>query len=404
MTKFRVSVDTRDEDTLFTHKKISLGSKTIETPIKSLSIGKSRQSKEVLSEDARGFNEIYFQADSERLEEARQEFKSGLKSKIRSALKKTNRNEEFVVVFCEFNSVEEFSREHLEYLADLLYSTSDFLAVPLMPAILEAIKDDKRGTASIYFDWYLNNVRNFIRVAREWNDKPLMGTIPSLPRAFTDKIIEEYINEGLRAFCFNFNGRTVTAESQLTDMVAPLMRNITVQNMEEDVFLYSLNAHRGRSTQEGDYIPARDFMSFGFGLDVLGDKHTGGSLPPHLFEKLEDSDPTFRLFERDDYIYRNYEYGPELESRLPDDSGLSKSRIMSRPSDNYRLATLLNGEQQAKEANSLRTVIDENRVSDHVAVKEGVGDDELQSMKDTKENFEGNQAQTSLSNLDNMLG
>ncbi len=108
-------------------------------------------------------------------------------------------------------------------------------------------------------------------------------------------------------------------------MVTPLMRRIAIQEMEEDTFFYTLNAHRGRSKDGGSYIPARDFLSFGFGMDVLGDKHTGGNLPPHLYDKIGDSDPTFRLFHKDDYVYRNHEYSPNLKSKIPEDTAKQAS-------------------------------------------------------------------------------
>lgn len=401
MTKLNVKVRNIDDDTLYTHKKIQLGSKSIETPSKAISVGKLKpQTGEKIKQGARGVNEVYVQADKEEIREAQKSFDQSF-SRLGSSLKKTS-EDEFDVVFFNYTSVEELEHEDIEYIADLLYSTSDFVAVPLMPNLLEQVKEDSVGVSSKYFQRYLNIAERFIDIATQINGKPIMGTIPSAPRIFTNKIIDLYIEKNLRAFCFNFNGRTVTAKDQLTDMVTPLMRQIAVEGKEEDVFTYALNAHRGRS-QGSDYIPARDFMSFGFGLDVLGDKHVGPSLPPHIFEKLEDSDPTFRLFESNEYYYKNYEYS-ELREKIPEETGIPESRIINRKSDSYRLATVINAEQQSLETATLQPYIDEYTVVEHIQDKQGVSFDAISSMKSQKSSFEDDQGQSSLSGLDDMIG
>lgn len=401
MSKFRVKVESVDDETLFTHKEIRVEGKRVETPAKSISIQKSTK-KDRISSEARGFNEIYFQVTPEGLYEAQNSYDSPLRKKLTKALNKTN-SDEINLIFANFQSTKEMMRDNLEYLHDLLYSTSDFVTIPLMPELLSAIKDDGRGTASIHFDTYMNNIHNFVEISRQLGNKPVMGVIPSLPRAFINRIIDFYMNEGIHAYAFNFNGRTVTAEQQLTDMVAPLMRNIAMEDRQEDVLLYALNAHRGRSSDEGDYIPARDFMSFGFGMDILGDKHTGGNLPPHLLEKMKNSDPTFRLFDRRAYFYQNHEYD-QLAHFLPDQTGLNKRRILDNPSYGYRLATLLNGEQQALEAKNLQLYIDEDRVTESIERRVGVKNEDVRSMQDTKRKFDSQQDQKTLSDLDDMLG
>lgn len=401
MGKFQVKVRTIDDDTLFSHKTIKIGSKKIETPCKAIPIAKSRK-KDQISEEARGFNEHYFQIDKDSLEEAQRKHKTSLKDNIRRSLNK-GRQDEVNVVFMSYQSTDQIPKGNLNYLVDLIYSTSEFVTVPLMPELLKKIKEDGQGTASIHFTSYLNNIKNFIEVALQMGNKPIMGTVPSLPRVFINKILDVYLNNRIRAYCFNFDGRTVTAQQQLTDMVTPLMRRIAIEELEEDTMFYTLNAHRGRSKAGASYIPARDFLSFGFGMDILGDKHTGGNLPPELFAKLDDSDPTFRMFNKDHYIYENYEYS-QLNNSIPRDTGLDKDRILTRQNDNYRLATLLNGEQQSLETSNLQPAIDEQRVLDHVDRKQGIDRKEIESMETTRNNFVSSQSQSTLSSLDDMLG
>ncbi len=193
MGKFQVKVRNIDDDTLYTHKTIKLGSKSIDTPCKAISIGKSTK-KDNIAEEARGFNEHFFQVDKDGLEEAQRSHDANLQKNIGRSLNK-GRRDEFNVVFVNYQSIGHLSRENLNYLADLIYSTSDFFTVPLMPELLTKVKEDGKGTASSHFDTYLNNIKNFIKVARQINGKPIMGVIPSMPRIFINKIIDLYINE-----------------------------------------------------------------------------------------------------------------------------------------------------------------------------------------------------------------
>lgn len=397
----RVKVRDFDEETLFSHKRISLGSKSIETPAKAIQIGKTRLGKDEVSSAARGVNEIYFQTNAEQLERDRQTFDVGVRRKIRHSLNKSD-DGEFNFVFAKLETVDTLDLDNIQYLTDLIYSTSDFLTVPLMPEFLEAIKEEGRGTDSRYFRAYLQNVEQYLDAAMQINNKPILGTLPALPWDFTNKVIDLYLDRGVRAFCFNFNGRTVTAENQLLNMVTPLMRRIAVENLQEDVFFYALNAHRGRRTSGGDHVPARDFMSFGFGFDILGDKHLAGNLPPHLLEEV-DAAPSLRIFERNDYVYEEYGYGPDLGSRLPSDTGLDPERIIDYPQSRYRFAALLNGEQQSLEANDLRPVIDDHDVAAHIGTKRGISSDNLEDMKTAKRSFEGQKTQTRLDDLDDLF-
>ncbi|WP_133412337.1 hypothetical protein [Natrarchaeobaculum sulfurireducens] len=390
-----------DDDTLFTTKQVSIGGKKITTPTKAIPIKKIYNNESILTE-ARGFNEVYFQVDDKKIQRARSSFDSEFSRSIGSGLNNA-KNGEINAVFAEYKTTKAAPKEHLEYLSDLIYSTSDILTVPRMPALQSAIKEDNVGTASKNFQRYMKNLKSYLEYADQMNGKPIMGVIPTLPPVFTSHIIDLYFDKGVRAFYFDFDGRKVTAEKQLTDMVTPLMRRVSVEDLQEDVLLYSLNAHRGRNTGGKNYTPAADFMTFGFGLDVLGDKHVGGKLPPHLYEKINEGGPSFRVFHKDEYTYQSYEYDKELRRKLPLETGLDADRILGRPSDNYRLSSILNGEQQGIEARRLHTVINEHRVKDHIYKKKGVGSKVLNNMKSAKREFDGNSNQSKLDELDDLF-
>ena len=400
MARARVKVESIDDDTLYAHKIIKVGSKRVETPTKALQINKTTRQDSV-STEARGINEIYFEVNPKSLREGRTQRKPYFKKVIGQGLNKAQ-DDEINILFTQFRSTEEFSDNNLLYLADTLYSTSDFVSVPLMSNLLKAIREDGSGTSSKYFQRYKANVRNFIEAVQQLNGKPIMGTIPALPWDFTNQLVNLYIEKGIESFCFDFNGRQITAETQLSDMVTPLMRQIATEDMEEDVFLFALNAHKGRTT--GDNItPARDFFSHGFGFDVLGDKHVSPDLPPHIYEKMENQDPEMYLFDREDYVYNSLPYDSSLQSQIPSYSELDPQRVLN-PDYKSRYESLLNTEEQARESMELQMAVDENRVVNHISQKRGVKEEQVvDDMKNTKSVFDGGKPQSSLRELDDLF-
>lgn len=399
MAKLNVKVDTFDDNSLFAHKTIQLGSKSIETPAKALQIGETTRSDTVL-DNVRGANEIYFSTDPGKLAKAQQEFKPNVKKNLGRALNKTN-DDEFNFVFAQFGSERRFDDSNLDFLLDTIYSTSDFVTVPLMTDLVSAIEDDGDGTDSIYFKTYKENVERFIETAEQINSKPIMGTLPQLPWGLTNEIVDLYLDKGIRAFCFDFNGRTVTAQFQLSNMVVPLLREVGKRKIQEEVFFYCLNANRGRGSSESDFVPARDFISLGFGFDIVGDKHMSLPRPSDFYEKMEDTGPEFRMFHKDEYYYKTHDYDSSFIDRLPTKTGLDREKIAENSSSHHRrkFEKLLNGEQQALEAMDLRPAIDENRVLGHIQTKSGVDNNVLSNLQSSKEEFENERKQKRLNDL-----
>lgn len=204
------------------------------------------------------------------------------------------------------------------------------------------------------------------------------------------------------AFCFNFDGRTVNAVNQLSNMVSPLMRRIGRENFVEDVLFYALNAHRGRTIKNKDYAPARDFMSFGFGFDILGDKHVSWNLPPSVFKKMKKKRPEFQFFHKEAYFYRSYPYST-LSHNLPNDTKLDPDRILQLKNRKYLLQALLNAEQEGKEANNLRPTIDEGRTTEYIETKQGIEEENVEKMKKVKNEVSKEESQTRLDELDNLF-
>lgn len=395
MASLKVKLRSLDDETPFSHKKIKVGSKSIETPAKSLDIGKTTK-KDPVSEDSRGINEIYFKITPKKLKEGREGKHPHFKKKIGGSLNKAEKDE-FNIIFPAYDSQTEFNDDNLFLLVDTVYSTSDFVTIPLMPSLVDAIrKDEGKGTDSKFFQMYKNNIKRYIKAVRQIDGKPIIGTLPAISWNFTKEIVDLYLDKGIRGFCFDFLGRTITAERQLSDVVTPLMRKVFQRDLQEDIFLYAMNAHKGRST--GNFTPARDFLGLGFGFDILGDKHIQRTMTEEVAEKLNSGKDTFFLFNKNDYIYNSYEY-EKLQENLPSDTGLNEQRITNKKSQKYKFQALINAEQQSKECKDLKTSIDENRVTEYVSPKRGAKSERIiEEMKSSKKKFkEKNSTQVSLS-------
>jgi len=402
MVNLNVKVRDFDDDTLFSQKKVKIGSKSVETPVKALEIGKTTNKDEV-SEVARGINEIYFEISPSTLNQGRSEGNANFKQNVNRSVNKTE-NSEINIVFARVETTNRLNEKNMMYMMDFLYSTSDFIVVPLMPDLLDKIKEEGKGLGSSHFDRYMHNINIFLELADSINNKPIMGTIPALPWDFTDTIVSNYIDSGVRCFCFNFNGRVVTANAQVSEMVMPLMRRISTEDLQEEVFMYALNAHRGRKTG-GGIKPARDMASLGFGFDILGNKHVSPSLPPHIYEKIKNSDPEIDLFDPREFSYQSYGYNKRLERLISQRSALDPHRVISNPDKKWRYNKLLNAEEQSREAENLRTAISEERVVDYLTQKRGVERMNLMSdLQEARGIFEGGKKQSRLSELDDVLG
>lgn len=117
MANLKVKVKTFDGDTLFSHKEIIIGSKTIETSVKTIPIEKITK-KDTISDDARGINEIYFQANSSKFQQAKEKNNAYFQKKVQNALNKTQ-NGEINIVFANLQSID-YSTEGLRFLVDFL--------------------------------------------------------------------------------------------------------------------------------------------------------------------------------------------------------------------------------------------------------------------------------------------
>ena len=125
---------------------------------------------------------------------------------------------------------------------------------------------------------------------------------------------------------------------------------------------------------------------------------------PDVLAKMDDSKPKFRMFSRENYYYKDFDIESILEKQIPQETGLNRSRVVKRLQTNnntkYKYQALLNAEQQSMENKVLRTVIDEQRVGEHVKAKTGVTDNQYSVLEQVKNSFDAGKTQKSLKEPD----
>lgn len=125
----------------------------------------------------------------------------------------------------------------------------------------------------------------------------------------------------------------------------------------DKTLIYGVNAKPGRVLKNTIVIPSKDFVAYGFGLDVLGESHIGLKRPKEFFEKMKKAidaqqQNKKRIFIKSDYGYYKTNSKSDVESIYPKDTTIKLEKILT--DDQKVFQKLFNMEQQAIEAGEIR--------------------------------------------------
>jgi len=380
-----VKVRTRkwDDDTLYRTAEFTVGDRTVQTPVKALELHKV-PSGVVLDPKLGGVSECFRTVSKNQIAQwmTDSERDRASMASIVSAQRRAHERGDVHVLVMQLDTTEITNRE-LAFVSDTAHSFSDVVTVPLEKDLHKAVK----GADSREFKRYVGFTRRFVEEVEKMNGKPLMAMVPSLPWQFTADLTKVYLDLGMRAFCFDFAGRTPSATEERN--IRPFLKELRQQGIEEEVMLYALNANTGKAGKrsDGKISPAKDILSFGFGFDVLGQKHIGLKGPKEMYAKMAKQGPTARLFDKDAYGYRKSTLSG-VGAVLPRDTQVSASAF--RDSDVARgLQAYVNMEQQALEANRLRRIIGESSVPSYLQRKSAMEDSDRRRLKDARRSMSG---------------
>lgn len=401
MTDLKITTDSFADDLLLPRRTLRIGEKSIRTPTKTIPVRKTRKHEQV-HEASRGINELYREVDSQLLKQARTGASSAINRHLQKGLNKTNSGE-VNIVFFSYTDTMTLPVIDAQYLIDTELTTSDILTVPLMPKLAGAV-DPNNGLSDSAYRSYKKSVLRFLEQTKgRASTSPVMGVLPPLGWKYLEDLMEVYAAYDIRAYCLNFNRRKITANRQI-GMIRPLVQSIAARGIEENVLFYALNLAPGNRDDALGGRPAEDLASVGMGFDIIGGTHVAPQWPQEVFEKIEaeqgeeDEMITFRLFDKEEYLYREIPLD-QLPSAFPTDSAFDPDHIAQRVQNSpgnakYRLQSLVNSEQIALALADLRDV--SGPALSHVSIKQGITDQTITAYEDVRNSFDEEFLQTGL--------
>lgn len=330
---------------LFRSQRVRLNGKEAVTPLKALDPTKFRLNT-CLNDGALGLNEIYKRMGSDIVERLQDDSNEHDRfSATMSNLTRRGNPDGMNVCILKFAAKRSnpFPLEkEIEVLTDVAHSFSDITPIPMVDAKID----------SSNFPKYLDYQQTCHDTIEELNSKPIMGMLPNLPRALYLKLLEFYIERQVTTFCMDFGGRTPNHLK-----IRPILRYLKTRGLLDKTLIYGINARPGKTIKNTNVIPSKDFISYGFGLDALGENHEGLKRPREFFDRMkkaidQQQKNRKRIFIKSDYGYYKTSTKDEISSMYPSDTGVKLDDIL-HDSQN-RQQKLFNMEQQSLEAGVIR--------------------------------------------------
>lgn len=233
-------------------------------------------------------------------------------------------------------------KKEIEQLTDIAYCNSDITPIPIIDVKL----DDSN------FSKYTDYIQKCYNVIEELNTKPIMGMIPRTTPVQQRKLIDFYLEKQVTAFCFDYNGRT---PDQL--MCRVVLRYLNSKKKLDKTLIYGINSKPGRMFKNSNVIPSKDFLAYGYGVDILGENHIGIKLPKQTMKnsKLPKNKKQInkkRIFMKLNYWYYKTDTKDQVADVYPNDTRVKLDDILGEKQ--RKLEKLFNMEQQSLEANKIK--------------------------------------------------
>ena len=344
----KVKLKKLDDNLLFRQIKLDVGDKSIITPIKA---GYPRNPLE-------GVNEIFKRFTIKSLNNYLSDEASERAINSKLSNQKTNSINFLHVDYTDANLPE---KKHIEVLSDLQYENSDIVITPIWSSII------RRLAGQELLDKFLNLTNQYIEIVQTLNHKGIIGVIPSkMPRQFLNKILKNYYDKGINSFVIDFDGRSINSNKSWVRNLFRILKGDL--DLMEKTFLYSLNSNEGRFMKNRDTILAKDFMSTGYGIDILGLNHIAPRMPSEAWKKIKEKRQgnTFRIFNKHTYGY---------DKRSEED--LKSMNIFNR--DELKK---FNSSEQHSEAIILKNKLNENKTLEpYIRTKSQVDESTIKDIK-----------------------
>ena len=177
----------------------------------------------------------------------------------------------------------------IKQMADLQYLSSD---VVVIPSWFTMVKDVK------------NRIEEFFELSDKYyeyasfrNHKPVMASIPvCISTEELPMVIKHFMDMDITSFILDFNSRFMTK----TTWVRSFMRELEKYHVEDEGIVYSINASQGVSHKsDGGICEAQDFLGFGAGVDLLGNKYSA----KQSADMYDSPTRSVKIFDSANYTY-----------------------------------------------------------------------------------------------------
>lgn len=402
MTDLKITtVNDFDQNGIFPLRNIRVEGKKIETPTAATNPGKLREHEE-FHPDSGGVSELYRTVGGDDLDEAMRDPDGGQLNEDLESQYTSAPDDSLKITFTKYTETSTLGGAHAQYLSDLHAAYSDIITVPLMPKLVRNVED---GLNDPSYRSFKKSVVAFLNQVEERHPEvPVMGLIPRLGWEFIDDLLEVYEAHDVTTYAFNFDRCKVTTSTQLS-MVEPLMQSIANRGIEEHTLFYAINPSPGTRVQAISARPASDVASIGLGFDIIGGCHESPRMSEEAFEEMEaeqgeDDEPEFRLFDREEWVYRDIPVS-DLPDVFPEetafDAGGVATRVRRSPTNaKYRLQKLVNGEQKALAAKDLRDALESDQAYPQVIEKPGVTGQTQSAYEQARDSFDEKRLQSGI--------
>ena len=184
---------------------------------------------------------------------------------------------------------------------ELISSDIDIISLPYVPHI-NKLKDFGNRYVKAYIEFLKNMVEHL-----NFSDAPVVaGILQDFGEiSLFNDLIQLYVNtEKVKLIGFNFDARV---PSSIYPFLQYMYREIHNLSGLGRFIYYAFNVNKGRLISSLDCIPARDVMVFGYGFDILGNKH----IPTPSKERSRDY---MMIFNRDRYCYDRIKFYGSIQN------------------------------------------------------------------------------------------
>ena len=388
MSEARIK-STPDEELQYRSQEIKANNKTVTTPIKSIDPSKLHPSVS-MNKRVDCVNELYAGLSKEKIVNYMTDSDNSLTYRLNGIQKKfRNSPKELQFCFFEYKAESLPTQKEIEYMTDQAYVYSDITPLPILSNFIERITNttvNAKRKINMPNDSKFNKVKKYLKdsieTIEQLNNKPIMGYVPNF-RPYFDKLIKIYADSGINTFYFDARlSNPITLQGPLR----AFMRELNTQEILEKSFIHMINPGIGRGIKDSSFIPAKDILGFGFGIDSLGDKHMRPRLNSEFLKNIKKNpDNRSRLFSKKSYGYIKTSEKREIEKFYPDDSGIDISEFLISEKPDLQIQNAFNVEQLALESSNLRNYINQSRsILKYIDKKLNVREDDVKILKRAK--------------------